>query len=788
MTKHCLILLAITFSLSAYPQEITIKGSVVLGDDEALECYHLIIKSPENDSVYITGDVFCETNFEMKTESALPLLIEISRLGYQRAHICINHIENNIIDIGKVDLEPLAENIAEITVTAKKPVIKLVDGNLQVNVENTVLSHSGSLVDVLKRLPGLIVSKTDALTVIGRGAPLIVLNGREIKNKEELEAIRSIDVESIRIDRYPSSAYSASVKSVIYIKTILRVKDMFSLQASNTLTVKRKVSDNPSLRLSLRKGIMSSIFSYSYNYAQDKIFETSSKSAFYPSYTLKNSNDGFVVTKYSGHTLLLGTDIHVNEKNLIGFQYFFRGSLSDNQAISETFITKDEDMITKEIVKHTTPHRNLHSGSVNYNYIRNENSVLRLIVDYAGISNKESSHINELNENENFLLLTDIYNQAEYDIYTGSLNYRFLLPWEVKTVLGSQFSYVDNRFSVFSESNSNQTSVMQNTWLKDQITSAFFTLNKTLNFMDVHAGIRYEYAKTKTRKSSEDINNSDHVKRSFSDFFPNISLSMTKLRNFEFNLSYARRIIRPNFRELDPSIYYEDSLSYTSGNPLLKPSYDNDFLFRVSYKNKFSFSFNYLKTNDAILQTYVEDEDRADVLKMIPVNIPESQSLNMNTMFNYEANTWNFNCDFGVNIPRLNIPTSEGIQSINKISWTCSANLDWTFAKYFTAYTNFSYSSSNYSLITYQFAYNNLTVGLLARLVDNKLTIDLSGTDILDGSNWNNWDEKYLNIVTRMRGRYDMRGLKLSISYLFNGAPRSLKSQRGNISPLQRVN
>ncbi|MCC8134790.1 MAG: outer membrane beta-barrel family protein [Tannerellaceae bacterium] len=309
-----------------------------------------------------------------------------------------------------------------------------------------------------------------------------------------------------------------------------------------------------------------------------------------------------------------------------------------------------------------------------------------------------------------------------------------------------------------------------------------------MSFMDINAGVRYEYAKTQTRQSSEDVTYTNDINRHFSDFFPNITLSITKPGNFEFDLSYARRIIRPNYRELDPGIYYEDSLSYTSGNPFLKPTYDNDLLFRVSYKNQLSFSFNYLKTKDAILQTYVEEEEKPDVLKMIPINIPKSRSFNLNTMFNHEAKDWNFNCDFGINIPHLKIPTSEGVHLINKLSWDCSANLDWTFAKYFTAYTNFSYSSSSYSLVTYQFAYNNLTIGLLARLADNKLNIDLSGTDILDGSNWNNWDERYLNVVTRMRGNYDMRGVKLSISYLFNGNPGSLKSQRGNISPLRRTN
>ncbi|MCD7712289.1 MAG: hypothetical protein LUJ25_06175, partial [Firmicutes bacterium] len=78
-----------------------------------------------------------------------------------------------------------------------------------------------------------------------------------------------------------------------------------------------------------------------------------------------------------------------------------------------------------------------------------------------------------LNKSENFLLLTDIHNQAKYDIYAGSLNYRFLSPMELKSVFGSQFSHVDNQFDVLSESNSEQTSILQNTRLKDQVMAVF---------------------------------------------------------------------------------------------------------------------------------------------------------------------------------------------------------------------------------------------------------------------------------------------------------------------------
>ena len=102
-------------------------------------------------------------------------------------------------------------------------------------------------------------------------------------------------------------------------------------------------------------------------------------------------------------------------------------------------------------------------------------------------------------------------------------------------------------------------------------------------------------------------------------------------------------------------------------------------------------------------------------------------------------------------------------------------------------YTNFSYSSPSYSLTTYQFAYNNLTVGMMGYFCQRKLTVNIEGTDLLDGSNWNNWEDRYLNVVTRNRGNFDMRVVKVAVSYLFNGTVKALKSRRGNTEILQRA-
>lgn len=141
----------------------------------------------------------------------------------------------------------------------------------------------------------------------------------------------------------------------------------------------------------------------------------------------------------------------------------------------------------------------------------------------------------------------------------------------------------------------------------------------------------------------------------------------------------------------------------------------------------------------------------------------------------------------GLGVPRVNVPFLNGRKLVNHASWECAANVNLTLSKHFELYTNFSYSSPSYSLTTYQFAYNNLTVGMMGYFCQRKLTVNIEGTDLLDGSNWNNWEDRYLNVVTCNRGNFDMRGVKVAVSYLFNGTVKALKSRRGNTEILQRA-
>lgn len=61
------------------------------------------------------------------------------------------------------------------------------DDALSTTVQGTVLSKAGTAEDVLARIPGL-QRKQDGFEVFGKGAPLIYINGRKMRDRTGRES------------------------------------------------------------------------------------------------------------------------------------------------------------------------------------------------------------------------------------------------------------------------------------------------------------------------------------------------------------------------------------------------------------------------------------------------------------------------------------------------------------------------------------------------------------------------------------------------------------------------
>lgn len=785
MNKSAKLIICTLFlvsTISTYAQVLNIAGNVRSASlADSLIYYNVTLRSP--DSLILDTRFFTTSQFEfiynVKKESR-PTSIEITSMGYKAYITPLPSEVNDTFNVGDILMEYDPYEIGEVVVTGVRKKIIVNNGNLEINPQETHLATTGTLIDMLKLTPGLTVEGDNKVRVLGReGLPLVYINDRKISSETELQSILSENVRNIVIIRNPSAAYDASIKSVVKIYTKRNLQDNFGIKISNKLKINREVSESPSLYLSGRKGILTAQVLYGYDHLRNKNYESTDLQMDNGEYIFRNFSDGTLLTRSNAHNIATDIQLDLSSKSTLNLKYQFNSSRVERTA-KDTVYTSDKNYVDRgNILNITTPQRTLHLASLNYNYIIGDNSSFRFVADYASVTSNSLSKIEEVSKVSHTTISTLINNIADYDLYTSALNYTTQFPFEIEFESGFDLSYVDNATNV--RISHSKTDELMKTTQNDFSIAPFFSLYKEINKWSFTAGLRYEYAKNKVVQNEESIN------RDYSNLFPNLNVSVDISDKLSLSTSYSRTISRPSYRLLNPSVIYDNTYSYYKGNPLLNPSYDDVISLDLSYNNIITLSAGYTDKKDAVIETYLQDSKYENKLIMTPINIPRSRNINLFLMYYQDFKKVNIYAGAGVDFPYLEVPTADGERLVNKPSYNISMQVNWKFAKYFSIYSNFSYSSPAESLTVSEFAYNQLDVGVTGSFFNKSLNVNLMVTDILNGSNWNNWDDNYFNVTTRNRGDYDLTGAVLNITYNFNKKGINVKSRTSSRDVINRT-
>ena len=89
-------------------------------------------------------------------------------------------------------------------VKADMPVTRMRGDALVTNIQNSVLSKAGSASDVLGKVPG-VIKERNSYEVLGKGTPLIYINGRQVRDDSELDQLNSEDIKSVEVVTNPGA-------------------------------------------------------------------------------------------------------------------------------------------------------------------------------------------------------------------------------------------------------------------------------------------------------------------------------------------------------------------------------------------------------------------------------------------------------------------------------------------------------------------------------------------------------------------------------------------------------
>lgn len=577
-----MVIITLLLPLSAVAQSV--RGKVVNEMNEPLIFANVIGLTA--DSNFVAG-VMTDTcgAFDLTPTQEI-VWLKVSYAGYTPQMISLMAYKGETI---RLELD--TNILGEVVIKATLPKTKLKGDAFVTTVENSVLAEAGSANDVLKKLPG-VTQKGETLEVIGKGTPIIYINGRLVRDHTELETLNSKDIKSVDVVTNPGARYDADVNAVIRIKTIKRQGEGFGFDLRSSWYQSEDTDLRETLNMNYRHNALD-VFA-TLDYTQTEGFQdTEIEQYLYTAKPLALKQKAKFINNNSRLTATLGANYQWNEKHSFGVQYrpsFHLKGTSDNDSRVTAMVDGIVDDYTHTLSEGSAKSLPTHQVNTYYN-----GTIGKLNIDFnadlhdgrsdEGMLYHESS---ELQDNRVVTTRSKVHNR----LYASKLVLSHpLLGGQLSG--GAEYTYTDRSDNYW---NQNKQSAYSLTNIRENTTSAFVDYAYPFKTFMFNIGMRYEYLAFDYYEHR--IKQQDQS-RSFSNFFPSASLS-GMLGKVQLQLSYSAKTSRPAYSQLSNASIYIDRYSYTKGNPYLKPELQHHATLAAVWKY-FQFVANYQLTEKAII-------------------------------------------------------------------------------------------------------------------------------------------------------------------------------------------
>lgn len=548
------------------------------------------------ESLPIFGDFTLKLSFIGYAEKEMTVSFGIERpKAGERPNISPDQL---IKDLGNLTLAPEATTLETVTVTGESTPVTLSLDKKIYRVDKNATSTGGTAEDALRNVPSISVDLDGGVT-LRNSSPQIFVDGRP--TTLTLDQIASDAIESIEVITNPSAKYDASGGQGGIVNIVLKKDRRIGYNGNVRVGGDSRGGVNLGGDINAREGKINVFASANFN--QRKGFSDSQTDREYlfgtgVSSLLQNnhSKDNGAFAMARG-----GVDWFMDNRNTITLQgNFVRGGHSpfETQTINQTYFPGNL-YTTNDYIRYATNERNFKNSGVSllFKHLFPKNGH-ELTADL----NFNRSHFNGSGD-YNTEYLTFGTTSKEMQSNDGLSSYLTAQADYVNPLTANSKIEAGVRASLRVNDNMNKSTLYDpnsGEWVR------IVRLTDQYNFLDnVFAAYgTYSYEREKwgyqlglRAESSQYTGKLPDEGKEFTNNYP-ISLFPSIFTTYKINeednlqLSYTRRINRPNFFQLMPFIDFSDSINLRQGNPDLRPEFTNSF--ELTYQNIFKAGHNLL--------------------------------------------------------------------------------------------------------------------------------------------------------------------------------------------------
>lgn len=791
-------------TLVAAPKEVSkISGKIEDQKGQPVPFANVALISP--DGGLVDGAVSDEDgNFLIESTKTAKVNLVVSSIGYKNFTSATFDLAPGISkDFGVVKIEDEMTGLDEVTVKASRPEIIIEADKTIVNIEGTVMAEGSNALDVIGRSPGIFVDSEGNINLNGRTGATVMINDRPtyMSATDLANFLRSMpadNIKSIEVINNPSARFDAEGAAGVINIQLKRnsVDGVFgNIQVGGQYN--GQFAPNAGATLNIKKGKLSTNGTLNYNeYAVYNDLEINRN--FTLEQGISNFNqDSRINSRYKTPSFNGSANYEIAKDQNLGLNIQASSSTDDNTNQSGTEITNPGQTENNYIESSNDSKGTRNRLFANLHYDAKLDTLgtkLSADVDYT-IMDSESSSLLDNNywtgnnpsngTNDKLLTLNDMY----YTIFTAKVD--FVKPLKggkmIETGLKGSWVESDNDLDLsraqeegpFSpDPNSNRFIYNEN------VLAAYFTFKGAINpKLSYQAGLRGEY--------SDIVGNSVTLnqvnKQEYFNLFPSVFVQHKVSDSYQIVYNANRRITRPNYRLLNPFIYYIDPLTSEQGNPHLTPQYSTNFEMNHVVKGAYQFTIGYSVTENAFMQVFEQNQENRTTTTFTD-NFDKTKNANFRAILPFEVKKWwNMSNMLQANYNQFKSQIGQEFLDVAQVSYMARTQHNFTLPKGFRMELIGMYLSPQIWGQGQIKGFAWVDAGVTKSLMKDKLSLSVNGTDLFR-SQIIRAKIDFADIDTGFRQYRSNQGVRFTLRYNFaKGESFRVRSNSGSTEERNRL-
>lgn len=732
----------------------------------------------------------------------------VSFVGYRTKRIdaIVLSADKPTVNLGDVSISTSTNALAEVTVTAVKPMVEDKGDRLVYNAEQDIANVGGTAVDVMRKVPMLTVDLDGNLKMRGSSNIKVLVNGKpsSIMARNLAEALKQMPantIKSVEVITSPGAKYdaegSAGVINIITKKALKGSNGSVNATAGNfnsAVGIKWGVKGE-------KLGLSVSANSYTYrnigwSEATRTALDPETRQPLSVLFT-RSDRDNTGVGGYGEMSL----DYDPDTLNRINFAANVWGGNFPMNSTLQNRLTVGS-VITQDFVRDVRFRNPYGNGEFNLGWTKTikkpgSNAApaeFSILTQYSRMPDNYYYDITQrnrgneiptylerstnLSRNNEYTVQTDYSRPFEHKGKKDTLSYKLELGAKaIMRRIGSEFS-VDQSLSGLPADYQLDPARTNNFAYTQRVAAGYVSMRlESKKKWTATGGLRYEY----TGIDGDFITTKTQFTSQYGNVVPSLTVSKSWGKH-TYKASYTQRISRPLVWYLNPFVNASDSKNLQTGNPFLAPELTHATELAYSTYNEKGMSFNatayWRQTNNSIewLQTVGAD----GVALTRPENIGRNASYGLNTNLTLQP-TKELNFSVGVDLTYLDLVSVALRQSNAGWVWSTNANVSYKLPKDVTLQANGNVGSGGVSLQGNYGGYYWYSLAAKKELMKKKADLTLALNNPFNEGVYQTGYQNASTFTADMRSFWVSRSVRLTFAYRFgqmsSGGKQSKKIQ-----------